>query len=129
MFFATLRILAGKHARLPNSMIITDKINFSTSSQPYTSGSFADIRLGRYKGCTIAVKSLRVATTDNFEKIRKVRRFSCRGGMVLRLSPAILQRGYPLEFTIPSEHPKACQHSGQHRPVSVCHGFGVDGTQ
>ena len=89
-FFSTLRRLAGKHARLPNSMIITDKIDFSATSQPHTSGGFADIKPGQYKGCTVAVKSLRVATTDNFEKIRKVRWFSWSGRMALRLSPAIL---------------------------------------
>ena len=75
VFFATLRILAGKHARLPSSMIITDNIDFSASSKPHTSGGFLDIRLGQYKGCTIAVKTLRAATTDNFDKIREVRRF------------------------------------------------------
>ena len=56
-------------------MIITDKIDFSASSKPHTSGGFADIEPGQYKGCTVAVKTLRVATTDNFDKIREVRRF------------------------------------------------------
>ena len=88
-FFSTLRRLAGKHVRLPNSMIIADKIDFSAISQPHTSGSFMDIKPGQYKGCTVAVKSLRVAITNNF-KIRKVRWFLWSGRMVLRLSPAIL---------------------------------------
>ena len=56
-------------------MIITDRIDFSASSKPHTLGSFSDIRLGQYKGCTAAVKTLRVMTTDNFDKIREVRRF------------------------------------------------------
>jgi len=73
-FFATLRRLAGKHARLPESMIITDNIDFSPSGQPHTSGGFADIKPGKYRGCTVAVKILRVAASDNFEKIRKVSR-------------------------------------------------------
>lgn len=71
-FFGTLRRLAGKHGRLPESMVITDKINFSASSQPHTSGGFADIKSGEYKGCTVAVKTLRVAVTDDFGKLRKV---------------------------------------------------------
>ena len=70
-FFGTLRRLAGKHARLPDSMVITDKIDYS-ARQPHTSGGFADIKPGQYKGCTVAVKVLRVAATDDFEKIRKV---------------------------------------------------------
>ena len=70
-FFSTLRRLAGKHARLPESMVITDKIDFSPG-QPRTSGGFADIKLGVYKGCTVAVKILRVAMSDDFGKIRKV---------------------------------------------------------
>lgn len=71
-FFFTLMGLAGKHARLPDSMVITDKIEFSASGQPLTSGGFADIRQGEYKGCPVAVKTLRVAPTDNFDKIRRV---------------------------------------------------------
>ena len=71
-FFVTLRRLAGKHARLPQSMVITDKIEYS-SNQPQKSGGFADIKPGRCGGCAVAVKALRVARTDNFEKIRKVR--------------------------------------------------------
>ena len=74
-FSSTLTRLAGKHARLPNSMIITDKIDFSASSKPHTSGGFVDIKPGQYEGCTVAVKTLRVATTVNFDKIREVRRF------------------------------------------------------
>jgi hypothetical protein len=71
-FFGTLRRLAGKHARLPESMIITEKIDYSASARPYTSGGFADTKSGQYKGCTVAVKILRVTVTHDFEKIRKV---------------------------------------------------------
>ena len=72
LFFGTLRRLAGKHARLPDSMVITDKIDFSTPNQPHTSGGFADIKQGDYKGCNVAVKTLRVRQDDNFDKIRRV---------------------------------------------------------
>ena len=74
VFFNTLRRLAGKHARLPDSMVITDKIDYSAKSQPHAVGGFADIRKGKYRGGTVAVKTLRVEGTDNFEKIRKVSR-------------------------------------------------------
>lgn len=53
-------------------MVITEKIDFSTSSQLHTSGGFADTKSGQYKGCTVAVKTLRIAMADNFDKIRNV---------------------------------------------------------
>lgn len=89
-FFSTLRRLAGKHARLPNSMIITENIDISASNQPHTSGGFADIKQGKYQGRNVAVKTLRVAMADDFGKIRKVSRMAVFvvGGMSLRLSPS-----------------------------------------
>jgi hypothetical protein len=55
-------------------MVITEEVNFSAPSQPNTSGGFAYIKPGKYKGCTVAVKELMVATTDDFDEIRKVSR-------------------------------------------------------
>ena len=72
IFFGTTWKLAGKHARLPNSMVITDEIDFSASSQLHISGGFADIKPGKYKGRAVAVKTLRVDVSDDFVKIRKV---------------------------------------------------------
>jgi len=74
VFFVTLRRLAGKHARLPESMVITDKIEFSISGQSNALNRYADIKRGRYKGHAVAVKVLRVAMTDNFDEIRRVSR-------------------------------------------------------
>ena len=71
-FFDTLRILAGKRARLPESVVITDEIDYSASDRLRTSSGFADIRQGRYKGCAVAVKTLRVSMADDFEKFRRV---------------------------------------------------------
>ena len=59
-FFNTLRRLAGKHVRLPNWIVIPDKIDDSRSGQLRTSGGFADIRQGQYRGFTVAVRTLRV---------------------------------------------------------------------
>ena len=76
-FFQTLRRLAGKHVRLPSSLVIIDKIDHSRSGQLQTSGGFADVKQGQYRGCTVAVKTLMVTKedekADNFETIRKVR--------------------------------------------------------
>ena len=82
--------LAGEHARLPNSMIITDKIDISTSNQSHPSGSFADIKQGQYKECTVAVKTLRVGVVDGLDKIRRVSREDVfvAGGMTLRQPPS-----------------------------------------
>ena len=65
-------MLAGKHARLPKSMVITEVIDFSASSHTHTSGGFADVKHGKYRGFAVAVKILWVAPTDNFEKIKRV---------------------------------------------------------
>jgi chitodextrinase len=70
-FFVTLRKLAAAHDRLPDSMVITDEVEFPNSSQPYTSGGFADIKQGKYKSHTVAVKTMRVAVSDNFRKISR----------------------------------------------------------
>ena len=128
-FFGTLRRLAGKHARLPESMVIRDEIDFSAPSQPHTSGGFADIKQGQYKGHTVAVKKLRVAETDNFDKIRRVSRneIFVVGCNDTDYFPAIQQRGHPLEFAIPPECSEASRRPGWHRAVSVCDGVGVDG--
>jgi serine/threonine protein kinase len=69
-FFVTLRRLAGFHGRLPDSMVITEKIE--VEDMILASGGFADVRRGRYVGHLVAVKTLRVAEQDDFLKIRKV---------------------------------------------------------
>ena len=51
-------------------MIITDKVD--TEEEILASGGFADVRLGRYMGHLVAVKSLRVAEQDDLLKIKKV---------------------------------------------------------
>ena len=76
IFLNTLIKLAGKHSRLPSSMVITERNDFSCSSQIYASGGFADIRQGRCNGCTVAVKTLRLSQADNPEQTRKVSRES-----------------------------------------------------
>ena len=58
--------------RLPDSMVITDKVDILDSGQPSTWGGFADIKRGEYKGHPVAVKTMRVAASDAFERIRKV---------------------------------------------------------
>ena len=59
---------------MPDSMVITDKVDILNSGQPCISGGFADIKQGRYRGCAVAVKAMRVSPLADFEKIRKVSR-------------------------------------------------------
>ena len=51
-------------------MVITDEIK--VSDRILASGGFADVRPGTYKGCLVAVKTLRIAKQDDFLKIRRV---------------------------------------------------------
>ena len=51
--------------------MITEKIE--VEDRVLASGGFADVRRGKYMGYLVAVKTLRVAETDDFTKIRKVR--------------------------------------------------------
>ena len=71
-FFVTLRRLAGRHGQLPESMIITDGIDFSDYHQPLVRNGFIDIKRGRYEGRTVAVRIMKVEVTADFEKIKKV---------------------------------------------------------
>jgi hypothetical protein len=69
-FFVTLRRLAGHHGRLPDSMIVAERIE--DEDRILASGGFADIRRGSYMGHFVAVKTLRVSKQDDFLEIRKV---------------------------------------------------------
>ena len=69
-FFLALRRLAGIHGRLPESMIIMNKIK--VSSKKLATGGFANIRKGTYLGALVAVKTVRTDKQDDFMKIRKV---------------------------------------------------------
>jgi len=51
-------------------MIITEHIE--VNRRVLESGGFSDVRCGRYMGCLVAVKRLRIAEHDNFVEIRKV---------------------------------------------------------
>ena len=69
-FLVTLRRLAGSRGRLPDRMVITDEIEVSDVISAF--GGFGEVRSGRYKGQPVAVKTARIVTRDNLQKIRKV---------------------------------------------------------
>ena len=60
----------GREAILPKSLSIPTCYN--PMDTPQCSGGFADVWRGKYKGQAVAAKALRVYTTSDFEKIRKV---------------------------------------------------------
>ena len=74
-FFVTLRRLSGYYGRLPDSIIITDKIEIDDKT--LTSGGFADVRCGTYLGQLVAVKTMRVPEYDDLRRIRKVSTNRC----------------------------------------------------
>ena len=72
IFLNTLMKLAGKHLRLPSSMVITEGNDFSCSRWICAAGGFADIRQGWCNGYTVAVKTIRLHASDNLEQVGKV---------------------------------------------------------
>ena len=70
-FLLTLRRLAERHDLLPDRMMIREKIE--VSDKIVASGGFGDVRPGVYMGGSVAVKTVRIASRNNLQKIRKVR--------------------------------------------------------
>ena len=75
MFVDALRRLARIHGRLPESMMITGKIE--PPDNILTSGEFAEVRTGTYMGTLVAVKALRVDEREGCVKLRKVSIYRC----------------------------------------------------
>jgi len=124
-FFVTLRRLAGHYGRLPESMIITEKI--MVSDEVFASSGFADVRPGTYTGHLVAIKTMRVAAQDDLLKIRKVSINVGHPGHGLNHStPAILQRGGPMEHAIPPERHETCWGLRGYDEGRVCHSVRVD---
>jgi hypothetical protein len=112
-------------------MIITEKIE--VSDKILASGGFGDVRHGKHMGHLVAVKSLKVAMTDDWLKIRKV---SINHVLLINWGhgpncsvPAILQRGHPLEFAVPPKCLETCRGSMGLGQGTIQHSFRVDGAR
>ena len=70
-FLLTIITLAGQHGRLPSSFAMTDKVE--VSDKFLASGGFADVKPGVYKNRPVAVRTLRVSSGSDMNKIRNVR--------------------------------------------------------
>ena len=68
-FFSLLRRLAQRHGRLPDRMMIKEKIEVSDELLTFFDGS---VGAGTYKGHSVAVKTARFGSPRDLEKIRKV---------------------------------------------------------
>jgi len=104
--------------------MITEKIE--VEDEVLASGGFSDVRIGKYKGHLVAVKTMRLAEQDDILKIRKVSAGSCFLGSPDH-PPAILQRSRSLEHIVPPECFEACWGSGGHGERTIHHGVRVDG--
>jgi len=69
----TLQKLCGAFCLLPNSHVISDGLEI-TSSSPVASGAFADVYQGTYRGRSVAIKTLRLPEVGEQELVhlRKV---------------------------------------------------------
>ena len=129
-FFIMLTKLAGYYGRLPDSMIITEKIE--VEDKILVSDGFSDTRRGRYMGHLVAVKTLRVTDLDDFPKLREVSIndiFSATLDALDYHFPAILQASHPLGHAISSKHLETRWRSGGHGQRPICHCFRVDGAR
>lgn len=69
IFLVTLTRLVKHHERLPDSVVIPERIE--TLDKIPSSGGFADVWSGSYMGRSVAVKVLRISGRDGFSKARQ----------------------------------------------------------
>jgi len=69
-FLIVLIELVKRRRRLPDSIMITEKT--MAEENVYTSGGFWDVRRGTLNNSAIAIKTPRITTTTDVEKIREV---------------------------------------------------------
>ena len=62
--------LAGLYGRLPKSMMIAEEI--VVGQDILASDLYADVKCGTHMGRVVAVKTLRIAKTDDIQKTKKV---------------------------------------------------------
>ena len=69
--FGILRRLCGTFQQLPNSCLISEELKINDGI-PFAIRAYADLRKGRWRGESVAVKLLRFAPGDDRAKITKV---------------------------------------------------------
>ena len=71
-YMIVLRKLCSKCKILPVSHILDQELT-KTNELPYANGGFADVYRGLYKGNQVAIKSLRISSQDDPEKVKMVK--------------------------------------------------------
>ena len=92
-------------------------------------GGYTDVWMGDHQGRWVAAKVLRVYSTSDFDKIRRVCRLyiisSVQIGQLITTHPEILQRSDEVEGPQSSERVAATGGDDGQGPIR--HGVGVDG--
>lgn len=70
-YLKIMRKICGRCGILPTSHIISEGLVITTE-RPITSGGFADVFRGTWKGVLVAIKVFRILSTDRLDKMRKV---------------------------------------------------------
>lgn len=116
--------ICGRQALLPRSLGIP--LCYDPTETPLRRGGFADVWRGRHHGQEVAAKALRVRSTDDFERIRKVGcpRFVCVNEPTASCI-GVLQGGHGMGGTPPSERAATARRNDFRKPASD--GIGMDG--
>ena len=91
-FFIALRRFAERLGRLPDRMMVRENIEVSDEISAF--GGFGDVRNGTYRGQRVAVKTAKISSVKELEKIRKVSINSISVLTPHAVSTILLQRFY-----------------------------------
>ena len=119
-------MLAGRHGRLPGSLVIADQVE--VSEKIIASGGFADVKCGVCRNHLVAVKVLRTPSGGDMEKVHKVSHFLPFEADIKPFAPAVLQGGCSLGFVVPPKYPEAPRRPGRFQFLPFFRSHGTDGT-
>ena len=123
---AALCKICGRQGLLPKSLQIP--LCYNRLDEPLYHGGYADVWKGERQGRPVAVKVLRVYSTDDFDKITKVCSHiplkPCADQLVLAIAE-VLQGGCDLDDSSSSKRTTTVRCDNGRTPLY--NGFGVDG--
>lgn len=71
--FKLLRRLAGASRQVPQSYLVGKLTRCQISKDIFASGGFADIREGKLRGKSVAIKTIRTSLQTKVDEVHKVR--------------------------------------------------------
>jgi hypothetical protein len=126
-YMAVMGKLCSACCILPTSHNLTRGLEV-LGEEPYQSGGFAEVWMGKYDGRLVAVKALKTYSSGNPLQIKKAsRRSGNRSGRILTRRSAILQRGCLMEAAVASK--RAPFPWGFYIAVQVCYGLCLDASR